>query len=217
MNIKIFCRCSLFPSWSGSTPVLIQGINAIFIPQIPTCHVFKKVCKGCPNKNARFKVRATVILLGWRHWKFNFCHLSLLRLVVTERYTKEQHVIIVKMHYKYGESYAETVRKVSSHAMVIRIGHWGRAIWHCATSFFGSLWNLVSMPTNHKQFLSSRRRFDVSLAKMSCNYVEMSSRISSKEQECASRVVGSFVGYCVPQLIAVCVLYTEIKISELFE
>jgi transposase len=30
-----------------------------------------------------------------------------------ERYTKEQRVvIIVKMHYKYGESYAETVRKV---------------------------------------------------------------------------------------------------------
>jgi hypothetical protein len=29
--------------------------------------------------------------------------------------------------------------------------------------------------------------------------------------------VGTFVGYCVPQLIAVCVLYTEIKISALFE
>jgi hypothetical protein len=27
----------------------------------------------------------------------------------------------------------------------------------------------------------------------------------------------TFVGYCVPQLIAVCVLYTEIKISALFE
>jgi hypothetical protein len=29
-----------------------------------------------------------------------------------ERYTKEQRVIIVKTHYKYGESYAETVRKL---------------------------------------------------------------------------------------------------------
>jgi hypothetical protein len=29
-----------------------------------------------------------------------------------ERYTKEHRVIIVKTHYKYGESYAETVRKV---------------------------------------------------------------------------------------------------------
>ena len=29
-----------------------------------------------------------------------------------ERYTKEQHIIIVKTHYKYGESYVETVRKV---------------------------------------------------------------------------------------------------------
>ena len=29
-----------------------------------------------------------------------------------QRYTKEQRVIIVKTHYKYGESYAETARKV---------------------------------------------------------------------------------------------------------
>jgi len=28
---------------------------------------------------------------------------------------------------------------------------------------------------------------------------------------------GTFVGYCVSKLIAVCVLYTEIKISTLFE
>ena len=28
---------------------------------------------------------------------------------------------------------------------------------------------------------------------------------------------GTFVGYCVPQLIAVCVLHSEIKISALFE
>jgi hypothetical protein len=68
-----------------------------------------------------------------------------------ERYTKEQRIIIVKTHYKYGESYVETVRKVSSNAIAIRSGHWGRAIWHLATSFFGSLWNLVSMPTNHKK------------------------------------------------------------------
>jgi chlorite dismutase len=45
-----------------------------------------------------------------------------------ERYTKEQRVVIVKTHYKYGESYAGTVRKVSSYAMAIRIGHRGRAI-----------------------------------------------------------------------------------------
>ena len=84
-------------------------------------------------------------------------------------------------------------RKISwpcSHAMVIRIGHWRRAIWSSATSFFEGFWNLVSMPANHKQFLSSRWRFDVSMAKLSCNYVEMSSKISSKEQECASRVMG---------------------------
>ena len=66
---------------------------------------------GCPNKSARFKVRAIVVLLGWWHWKFNICHLSLLWLEVMECYTKEQRVI-VKTHYKYGESYAETVRKI---------------------------------------------------------------------------------------------------------
>jgi hypothetical protein len=125
-----------------------------------------------------------------------------------ERYTKEQHVIIVKTHYKYGESYAETVCKVSSHAMAIRIGHRGRLIWHRVTSFFGSLWTLMSVPTNHKQFLSSGRRFDVSLAKLSRNYAEMSSRISSKEQECASRVVGDICQIlCSTINRSVCTLY----------
>ena len=49
---------------------------------------------GCPSKSTRFKVRAIVILLGWRHWNFDICHLSFLSLVVTERYTKEQHFIV---------------------------------------------------------------------------------------------------------------------------
>jgi len=64
--------------------------------------------------------------------------------------------------------------------------HRGLAIWHRAISFFGGLWNLMSMPTNYKQFLSSRWRFDVSMAKLSRNYAEMSSRVSSKQQACAS-------------------------------
>jgi len=79
---------------------------------------------------------------------------------------------------------------IASHAMATRIGHRVREIWHRATSFFGGLWNLVSMPTYHKQFLSSRWRIDLSLAKLSPNYAETSSRVSSKEQECVSRVVG---------------------------
>jgi hypothetical protein len=29
-----------------------------------------------------------------------------------ERYTKDQRVIVVKTHYQYGESYAETIRKI---------------------------------------------------------------------------------------------------------
>jgi len=217
-----------------------------------------------------------------QHWKFYICHLSLLQLVAMERYTKEQ-CVIVKTHYKYGKSYAETVLKicgilgpwnapqqstvqrmikkfeetgsimdsstvqeiliknldlhaykiqltqelkptdhcceknfltVSSHEMVIRIGHRGRAIWHRATSFFGDLWNLVSMPKNHKQFLSSRRRFDALLAELSCNYAEMSSRISSKEQECASRVVGDICQIvCSTSNCSVCTLYWNKNIS----
>jgi len=56
----------------------------------------RTVCRGCPNKSARFKVRAIVVLLVWRPSNFNICHLSFLRLVVMERYTKKQRVIIAK-------------------------------------------------------------------------------------------------------------------------
>ena len=49
----------------------------------------------CPKKSASFKVRAIAVLLGWGHWKLNICHLSFLRLVVMESYTKEERVIIV--------------------------------------------------------------------------------------------------------------------------
>jgi len=52
-----------------------------------------ETCRGCPNKSERFKVRATVVLLSWRHWKFNKRYLSFLRLVATEHYAKEQRVI----------------------------------------------------------------------------------------------------------------------------
>jgi len=120
---------------------------------------------------------------------------------------------------------------VSSHALAIRICHRGRAIWHRATTFFGGLWNLVSMSANHKQsrvyvskpqtisclcqqttnnlvsmsanhkqsrvYVSKpqtipelKAEIRLSLTKLGRNYVEMSSRVSSKEQECASRVVG---------------------------
>jgi hypothetical protein len=82
------------------------------------------------------------------------------------------------------------------------------------TSFFGVLWYLVSMPTNHKQFLSSGWRFDVSLAKLSCNYADMSSRISSKEQECASRVMGDICRIlCSTFNRSVCILYWNKNIT----
>lgn len=44
--------------------------------------------------------------------KFNSCHLCLFRLLKMERFSKEQRVIIVKTHYKNGESYVETARKL---------------------------------------------------------------------------------------------------------
>jgi len=43
---------------------------------------------------------------------FNIYHVSFLRLVVMEHYTKEQRVIIVKTYYKYGKSYVKALRKV---------------------------------------------------------------------------------------------------------
>jgi len=75
--------------------------------------------------------------------------------------------------------YEKNFLVVSSHAMTIRTGHRGHVIWHRATSCFGGWWNLVSVPTNHKQFLSSRRRFDVWMVNLSRCCAEMSSRVSS--------------------------------------
>jgi len=100
----------------------------------------------------------------------------------------------VTLHAKQLSCCEKNFLAVSTQAMAIGIGHRGRVIWHRATSFFGGLWNSVSMSTNHKKSLSSRWSFDVSLAKLSRSYAEMSSRISSKEQEFSSRVVGDICG-----------------------
>ena len=62
---------------------------------------------------------------------------------------------------------------------------------------------------------------DVTLCRLAnMGYPNNSARF--KEQEWKNKSVpaeywGTFVGYCVPQLIAVCVLHTEIKILALFE
>jgi hypothetical protein len=42
-------------------------------------------------------------------------------------------------------------------------------------------------------------------------------KIFRKSNSVPAESWGTLVGDCVPQLIAVCVLYTEIKISALFE
>jgi hypothetical protein len=78
----------------------------------------------------------------------------------------------------------------------------------------GGLWDLLSMPTNHKQLLSSRRRGDVSLVKLCRSYAEMSSRVSSEEQECASRIVGHICRIlCSTVNLSVCTLYWNKNIS----
>jgi hypothetical protein len=60
------------------------------------------------------------------------------------------------------------------------------------------------VPTNaHKYRVSQRRVQDLKILK--------------KNKSVPAESLGTFVGYWVPQLIAVCVLYTEIKISALFE
>jgi hypothetical protein len=95
--------------------------------------------------------------------------------------------------------------------------NWPQRSWDltpCDFFLWGGLWNSGSMPTNHKQFLTSNRRFDVSLVKLSRNYVDMSSRISSKEQEGASRVVGDICGISFPTINrSVCTSYWNKNIS----
>jgi hypothetical protein len=101
--------------------------------------------------------------------------------------------------------------------MAIRIGHRVRAIWHRATYFFGGLWNLMSMPTNHKQFLSSSGDSTCHWRKWAAIMRKCHREFRQKSKCVPAESWGTFAGYCVPQLIAVCVLYTEIKISALFE
>jgi hypothetical protein len=57
----------------------------------------------------------------------------------------------------------------------------------------------------------------VSLAKLSCSYAETSWECRQKIKSVPAESWGIFVGNCFPHLIAVCVLYTEIKISALFK
>jgi len=58
-------RRNVMPSSSGSRgPRIIRGIRSV-----ETSGYI-----GCPNKNTRLKVRAIVVLVGWRHWKCNIRH-----------------------------------------------------------------------------------------------------------------------------------------------
>ena len=167
---------------------------------------------GCPNKSARFKVHAFVVLLGWRHWKFNVCHLSFLRLKVVERYTKEQRVIIVKTHYKYGE--------MVNYHVISRNGnqHWppfSCDLTLCGFFLWGGVCEISCLcQQTPKNSLAQGGDSTCQLAKLSRNYAEMSSRISSKEQECASRVVGEICRiFCSTINCSVCTLYWNKNIS----
>ena len=77
--------------------------------------------------------------------------------------------------------------------------------------------NLVSMSANHKQFLSSRRRFDCHWRNWAAIMWKCHREFRQKSKSVPAESWGTFVSYCVPQLTAVCVLYNGIEISALFE
>jgi hypothetical protein len=173
--------------------------------------------KGCPNKSGRFKVRAIVVLLGWRQWKCNVCRLSLLRLVVMERCAKEHRVSLWQ-----------------------RITNMGKVMWKQLAKCHLTQWR-SELATEVVRF-DTVRLLSLGVCEISClcqqtknnswaqggdstchwrNWAAIMLKchreFRRKNKSVSTESWGTFVGYCVPQLIVVCVLYTEIKISALFE
>lgn len=75
-------------------------------------------------------------------------------------------------------------------------------------------WNLLSIPTIRKQFLSLRWRFDILLERLNLNIFRWLENFIKKRSVC-NQSWGTCVRYCFPQLIVVYVFYTKIKISAL--
>ena len=123
-----------------------------------------------------------------------------------ERYTKEQRVIVVKTHYKYGESYAETFRKIR--------GIFGRrnAPNQSTVQRIIKKFEETGSIMNSKTHAHARAHTHTHTFMRKCHR-----EFHQKRKSVPAELWGTFVGYCVPQLITVCVLYTEIKISTLFE
>jgi len=80
----------------------------------------------------------------------------------------------------------------------------------CDLFLWGVVRSLVyaNKPQTIPELKAEIRQFDMSLVKLSRSYAEMSSRVSSKEQECASRVVGDICRIlCSTIILSVCTLY----------
>ena len=162
-------------------------------------------------------MRAIVVLLGWRHWKFKICHLSLLRLEVTERYTKEHRVIIVKTHYKYGKvmwkQFAKCRRRQWRSELATKVVRFDTvrllSLGVCEISCLCQQTTNISWAQDGVSTCHWRNWASI-LKKCHLEFRQKSNSVPAESW-------GTFVGYCVPQLIAVCLLYTEIKISALFE
>jgi len=113
-----------------------------------------------------------------------------------ECYTKEQRVIVVKTHYNYGESYAETVRKIR--------GIFGRR----NAPNQSTVQRIIKKFEETGSIMNSKTHACARTHAHAHNYAEMSSRISSKEEKCASGVVGNICRIlCSTINRSVCTLY----------
>jgi hypothetical protein len=174
----------------------------------------QSIMREWPNKSARFKVRAIVVLLGWRHWKFNICHLSFLQLVVMECY---RTCYFCENILQIWESYG----KISWSCYLM---HWRSELATKVVRF--DPMRLLSMgvceisclceqTTNNSWAQGGDSTYhwrNWAAVMQMCHW-----EFRQKSKSVPAESWGTFVGFCVPQLMAVCVLYTEIKISALFE
>ena len=177
-----------------------------------------------------------VRILGWRiDWAVLFrkwgrkCRKS-------EWRTLSQHdngIFVASIgRYGYGRHVVPVGRRNLSHCarnnwVVVRKMSWPCHLTQCDQNWprrscdltpcdFFVWWFVKSRVYANKpqKFLSSRWIFDVSLAKLSRHYAEMSSRVSSKEKECASRVVGDIYRIlCSTINHSVCTFYWNKTIS----
>jgi len=131
-----------------------------------------------------------------------------------ESYTKEQRVIIVKTRYRYG--------KMVNYHVISRNGdqHWSPSSYDLTPCGF-FLWGVCEISCLCQQ---TRNDSWAQGEDSTCHWRNIAAimrkcprEFRQKSKSVPAESWGKFVGYCVPQLMAVCVLYSEIKTSALFE